>query len=100
MVALDFTAGLLTVAAVEDTIVEAHESAQATRGSVLSVVGGFVLFTLVSAGWGGQKSGGRSKSAPDAGTPLAPAPLAQRPALLTHVNASQCSRWDEEQECG
>lgn len=51
MVALDFTAGLLTVAAVEDTIVEAHESAQATRGSVLSVVGGFVLFTLVSAGW-------------------------------------------------
>jgi ZIP family zinc transporter len=39
------------VAAVEDVIVEAHESAQATRGSVLSVVGGFVLFTLVSAGW-------------------------------------------------
>jgi zinc transporter, ZIP family len=53
MAALVFTAGLLTVAAVEDMIVEAHESAEDTRGSVLAFVGGFVLFTLVSAGLGG-----------------------------------------------
>ena len=52
MAALVFTAGLLSVAAVEDMIVEAHESAQDTRGSVLAFVGGFVLFTLVSAGLG------------------------------------------------
>jgi zinc transporter, ZIP family len=56
MAALVFTAGLLTVAAVEDMIVEAHESAENTRGSVLAFVGGFVLFTLVSAGLGGQTS--------------------------------------------
>jgi len=37
-------------------IVEAHESAEDTRGSVLAFVGGFVLFTLVSAGLGGQTS--------------------------------------------
>ena len=53
MAALVFTAGLLTVAAVEDMIVEAHKSAEDTRGSVLAFVGGFVLFTLVSAGLAG-----------------------------------------------
>ena len=53
MAALVFTAGLLTVAAVEDMIVEAHEVAEDSRGSVLAFVGGFVLFTLVSAGLGG-----------------------------------------------
>ena len=30
-------------------IVEAHESAEDTRGSVLAFVGGFALFRLVSA---------------------------------------------------
>lgn len=50
---LVFTAGLLTVAAVEDMIVEAHETAEDTCGSVLAFVGGFVVFTLVSAGLGG-----------------------------------------------
>jgi len=34
-------------------IVEAHASAEDTRGSVLAFVGGFVLFTVVSAGLGG-----------------------------------------------
>ncbi len=50
--ALVFIAGLLTVAAVEDMIGEAHESAQDKRGSVLAMILGFVLFTLVSAGLG------------------------------------------------
>ena len=40
MAALVFTAGLLTVAAVEDMIVEAHESAEDTLGSVLAFIGG------------------------------------------------------------
>jgi zinc transporter, ZIP family len=48
-----FTAGLLTVAAVEDMMMEAHASAEDTRASVLAFVGGFVLFTLVSAALGG-----------------------------------------------
>lgn len=50
MGALIFTAGRLTVAAVEDMISEAHEAAEDSRASVLAFVGGFVLFTLVSAG--------------------------------------------------
>lgn len=49
---LVFTAGLLTVAAVEDMLAEAHESAEDNRSSVLAFTGGFVLFTLVSAGLG------------------------------------------------
>ncbi len=53
MAALVFTAGLLTVAAVEDMIAEAHESAEDRPGSVAALVGGFVLFTFVSAGLGG-----------------------------------------------
>ena len=46
--ALVFTAGLLTVAAVEEMIREAHESAADTRASVFAFAGGFALFTLVS----------------------------------------------------
>lgn len=46
--ALVFTAGLLTVAAVEEMIREAHESAADTRASVFAFTGGFALFTLVS----------------------------------------------------
>lgn len=46
--ALAFTAGLLTVAAVEEMIGEAHESARDTRASILFFAGGFALFTLVS----------------------------------------------------
>jgi ZIP family zinc transporter len=53
MAGVVFTAGLLTVAAVEDMMSEAHASATDTRASVLAFVGGFVLFTLVSAGLGG-----------------------------------------------
>lgn len=51
---LVFVAGLLTVAAVEDMIGEAHSSADDVRSSILAMVGGFVLFTFVSAGLGGR----------------------------------------------
>ena len=51
MAALVFIAGLLTVAAVEDMMVEAHEAHADNRRSVLAFVGGFALFTLVSAGF-------------------------------------------------
>ena len=50
MAALSFAAGLLTVAAVEDMLNEAHRARVDTRTSVLAFVGGFVLFTLVSVG--------------------------------------------------
>lgn len=56
MTALVFIAGLLTVAAVEDMITEAHDSAEDRSASVMSFVGGFVLFTFVSAGLGGGAS--------------------------------------------
>ncbi|MAM59974.1 MAG: peptidoglycan-binding protein [Maritimibacter sp.] len=49
---LTLAAGLLTVAAVEDMLSEAHESAEDTRISILAFTGGFVIFTLVSAGLG------------------------------------------------
>lgn len=52
MSGLVFVAGLLTVAAVEDMLSEAHESAGDVRSSVLAMVAGFVLFTFVSAGLG------------------------------------------------
>lgn len=48
MAALVFTAGPIVVAAVEDMIREAHESAKDTRASILCFIGGFALFTLVS----------------------------------------------------
>ena len=48
LAALVFTAGLLTVATVEEMIGEAHESAGNSRASVLAFAGGFALFTLVS----------------------------------------------------
>lgn len=47
--ALVFTAGLLTVAAVEEMMAEAHESAEDTKLSVLAFAGGFALFALVSS---------------------------------------------------
>ncbi|MDO9501447.1 ZIP family metal transporter [Falsiroseomonas sp.] len=50
MAALAFVAGLLTVAAVEDMLEEAHEAREDNRLSILAFVGGFALFTLVSAG--------------------------------------------------
>lgn len=52
MGALVFVAGLLTVAAVEDMIGEAHDSADDRRSSVVAMILGFVLFTFVSAGLG------------------------------------------------
>ncbi len=50
MAALVFVAGLLTLAAVEDILEEAHESREDTKGSMLALLAGFVLFTLVSVG--------------------------------------------------
>ncbi|MEZ4409333.1 MAG: hypothetical protein R3A52_23115 [Polyangiales bacterium] len=47
---LVFVAGLLTVAAVEDMLQEAHDAREDSRWSVLAFVGGFALFTLVSSG--------------------------------------------------
>jgi ZIP family zinc transporter len=47
---LIFTAGLLTVAAVEEMLSEAHESHEDSQISVLAFIAGFVLFVLVSAG--------------------------------------------------
>ena len=52
MAGLVFVAGLLTVAAVEDMLEEAHEADTDSRRSVLAFIGGFTLFTLVSAGLG------------------------------------------------
>lgn len=52
MAGLVFVAGLLTVAAVEDMLEEAHEACADSRRSVLAFIGGFTLFTLVSAGLG------------------------------------------------
>lgn len=67
MAALTFVAGLLTVAAVEDMLEEAHDAKGDTRTSVLAFIGGFVLFTLVSVGLetvvgGSSGSGGASGS--------------------------------------
>lgn len=63
MAVLIFTAGLLTVAAAEEMLSEAHESAEDSRRSVLFFIGGFVLFTLVSAGFEsvvtGREPGGK-----------------------------------------
>ena len=50
MAALVFVAGLLTLAAVEDMLEEAHESREDTKRSVLAFLIGFVLFVLTSVG--------------------------------------------------
>ena len=50
--ALVVTAGLFTVAVFEDMIAEAHETVEDSRISTASFIGGFVAFTLVSAGLG------------------------------------------------
>lgn len=65
-VALSFVAGLLTVAAVEDMLEEAHEAASDTRSSTAAFVGGFVLFVLVSAGLGSLASGSDDDARPSA----------------------------------
>jgi ZIP family zinc transporter len=54
LAALTFTSGLLTVAAIEDMVSEAHESGEDTHVSPLAFIGGFVLFVLVSAGLEGM----------------------------------------------
>lgn len=59
--ALAFVAGMLSVAAVEDMLEEAHEARADTRGSVLAFVGGFALFILVSAGLETALGGGQSE---------------------------------------
>lgn len=50
MAALVYVAGLLTVAAVEDMLEEAHEARADNRRSILAFVAGFAVFVLVSAG--------------------------------------------------
>lgn len=45
---LAFIAGLLVVAAVEEMLKEAHESAEDTRASSLFFIGGFAMFTLLT----------------------------------------------------
>lgn len=45
-----FVAGLYSLAAVEDMIGEAHDSAEDTRWSAISFLFGYVLFLLVSGG--------------------------------------------------
>ncbi len=52
MATLAFSAGMLTVAVVEDIIREAHESAEDTRWSAVAFIAGFVAFIFVSAGLG------------------------------------------------
>lgn len=52
LAALTFTAGLLTIAAIEEMISEAHGSEEDTHISPLAFIGGFVLFVLVSEGLG------------------------------------------------
>jgi len=48
MIALVFVAGLYILAAVEDMLREAHESAEDSRWSAFSLISGFALFLLVS----------------------------------------------------
>lgn len=50
MAALVVVAGLLTLAAVEDMLEEAHESREDSKSSILAFLLGFVLFALVSVG--------------------------------------------------
>jgi len=50
--AMVFVAGLYSLAAVEDMIGEAHESAEDTRWSAISFLLGYALFLLVSGGFG------------------------------------------------
>ena len=52
MSALVFVAGLYTLAAVEDMLREAHESAEDSRWSAVSFLMGFALFLVVSQGLG------------------------------------------------
>ncbi len=52
MTALVFVAGLYTLAAVEDMLREAHDTAKDSRASALAFLGGFALFLVVSAGFG------------------------------------------------
>lgn len=52
MAALVATAGLFAVAVFEDMITEAHDAAEDSRTSTGFLLGGFAVFTLVSAGLG------------------------------------------------
>jgi ZIP family zinc transporter len=52
MASLVFVAGLYTLAAIEDMLGEAHESAQDSRWSAISFLAGFAIFLAVSGGLG------------------------------------------------
>ena len=83
MAVLTFVAGLLTVAAVEDMLEEAHEAREDNRASILAFVGGFAVFTPVSAGLETALAGGGG-TRDDAGrldrgvTETIPAPVGSR----------------------
>lgn len=50
MAVLVFVAGLYVLAAVEDMLGEAHDSAKDRHWSALSLIAGFTLFLVVSGG--------------------------------------------------
>jgi ZIP family zinc transporter len=52
MAAIVFVAGLYSLAAVEDMLREAHESAEDSRWSAISFISGFALFLVVSGSFG------------------------------------------------
>jgi ZIP family zinc transporter len=52
MAGLVFVAGLYTLAAVEDMLREAHESAEDSRWSAVSFLMGFALFLVVAGRFG------------------------------------------------
>jgi ZIP family zinc transporter len=52
MTGLVFVAGLFTLAAVEDMLNEAHESAEDSRWSAVCLLVGFALFLVVAGGLG------------------------------------------------
>lgn len=98
-VALVFVAGLLTVAAEEDMLEEAHQAREDARWSVLAFVGGFALFTLLSAGLEqlvGVHDAPRSSS-PGAGVGHRLPGLARREgrALLQELDRDPVGRADE-----
>lgn len=52
MAGLVFVAGLNMLAAMEDMMREAHESAEDSRWSALSPLAGFTIFLMISGGLG------------------------------------------------
>lgn len=79
MAALMFVAGLLTIAAVEDMLQEAHAAREDTQRSALAFIGGFALFALISAGLetvvGNRAQGSRQQTERDPATTVSERPV-------------------------